>query len=126
MKGYKISEQNDMGFESDAQYTTNYDKAVQIWNNAVRKAIAERDCVGSEEFGEDVQNWKEDKSRCFLKEDKDRYEFLYAVAPIIVYKDKKTNKQIANVYYTYKSSYEYNEWDIAEDHVVLEEIEIVE
>lgn len=126
MKGYKISIVGEYGFERGMQITINYDKAVQLWNDTVRRAISERDCLTSEDFSEEIQQWREDKEKPFLEEDKDRYEFLYGVAPIIVYKDKKNNSQIANVYYGYKSSYEYDEWDVNADSVILEEIEIIE
>ena len=125
MKGYKIFVVGEYGFERYEQISTNYDKAVQIWNDTIRKTIKEKNCI-YEDFGEEVQEWKEDNAKPFFEEDKDRYEFLYGVAPIIVYKDKKENSQIAEVYYSYKCSYEYDEWDTRADNVVLKEIEIIE
>lgn len=128
MKGYKIAVYGCWGDVCDMQIAINQKKATQIWNDKVRERIRANDCLTSDDFGEDIQSWKEDKLGGFIidEEDRDRYEFLYAVAPIIVYKDKKKNRQIANVYYSYKSSYEYDEWDVGTEEVVLEEIEIVE
>lgn len=125
MKGYKVSVIQDFGIETTEQIFINYDKAVKFWNDTVRKTIKEKDCI-IEEFGEEIQSWKENKLKSFFPEDKDRYEFLYAVAPIIVYRDNKHNAQIAEVFYSYRCSYEYDEWDVGTAEVVLKEIELIE
>lgn len=119
MRIYKIYANCPMGFESDVEYKKNYNKAIQSFNNLIRKTLKEVEVVDRDDFGdriadfrENIENWHKD---C---------EIICRKYPLLVY--KKGNKTIASIDYWSRTSYEYQEYDIESEEVVLEEIEILE
>ncbi len=121
MKAYKIYVQDRMGYEDDIFYAKTYDKAVQLFNNEIRKELknAGDDAVDKVDFGEEISSFHE------YNEDR---EIICRKCPILIHqkKDSKRLHRVANVPRWEKTSYEYNEYEIISDSVVLEEIEILE
>ena len=123
MKGYKIYNQCEMGFEENIKYTVNYDKAVQMFNNSVRSELRniKRYIITKEEWGEHVQYFKESIEK--YHEDK---VILSRTYPFIMFTTKDRTKVTACIPYVYRSSYEYEEYDITESKTVLEVVELEE
>lgn len=120
MKAYKIYEDCQYGFESDVEYALKYDGAIRLFNDKVRKVVKEvkGDLVEQEDFSEQVHylraNYPGDNE----------VEIISRKMPYILY--KRDNKLVAVVPFWEKSSYEYEEWDITDMTIILEEIEILE
>ncbi|WP_338627631.1 hypothetical protein QJR52_07045 [Clostridium baratii] len=117
MKVYKIYRQDRMGFEDSVVYSNNYNKALRLFNNLVRKEYSEVDVVAKEDFSEEVANFRE-----WNRE----YEVVCRTYPLIMYRTPKSKKMIATIPFWEKTSYEYDEYDIESNIIVLEKIEIVE
>lgn len=117
MKAYKIYEQDRMGYEGNILYAKDYNKAIELFNAAVKKAIndVKGDIVNKEEFGDEIASFRE------WNKDKKIISRRY---PYLLYKLK--NSLIAQVFYWERTSYEYREYDIVNSTVILEEIEIIE
>ncbi|MDC0802720.1 hypothetical protein POG14_11030 [Clostridium paraputrificum] len=116
---YKIYSQCQMGFEGDIEYKKSINTATQYFNNLIRKTLKEVEVVDKDdfsdniaEFRENIENWHKDR------------EIICRKYPILIYKDK--NKTIAVIDYWSKTSYEYNEYDIESEQIILEEINIVD
>ncbi len=120
MKAYKVYELCQYGFDSDIEYAVKYDRAIRLFNDKVRKVAKKLkgDLVEQEEFSEHVHYL-----RAHYPGDNE-VEIISRKMPYILY--KKDNKLFAAVPYWEKTSYEYDEWDISDMTVVLEEIEILE
>lgn len=108
-----------MGFEGDIEYKKSINTATQYFNNLIRKTLKEVEVVDKDdfsdsiaEFRENIENWHTD---C---------EIICRKYPILIYKDK--NETIAVIDYWSKTSYEYNEYDIESEQIILEEINIVD
>ena len=119
MKIYKIYTECQMGFEGDIEYKKSINKATQYFNNLIRKTLKEVEVVNKDdfsnnvaEFRDNIENWHKD---C---------KIICRKYPILIY--KKKNKTIAVVDHWEKVSYEYNEYDIESEQIILEEIEILE
>ena len=119
MKIYRIYSQCMMGFEGDVEYKKNINNAIQCFNDLIRRTIKEVDIVdkdyfsnGIAEFRENIENWHKD---C---------EIICRKYPILIY--RKDNKMIAVIDHWEKASYEYNEYDIETEKIILEEIEIID
>lgn len=119
MKIYRIYSQCMMGFEGDVEYKKNINNAIQYFNNLIRRTIKEVDIVdkdyfsnGVAEFRENIENWHKD---C---------EIICRKYPLLIY--KKKNKTIAVIDHWEKASYEYNEYDIETEKIILEEIKIID
>lgn len=120
MKAYKVYELCQYGFESDTEYALKYDKAITLFNNKVRKVVnhLKGDLVKQEDFSEQVS---------YLRENHfgdSEIEIISRKMPYILY--EKNNKLYATIPFWEKTSYEYSEYDIIDDAVVLEEIDILE
>lgn len=119
MKIYRIYTQCMMGFDGDVEYKKDINNATQYFNNLIRKTLKEvtiidKDDFSSsvEEFKKDIENWHKD------------YEIICRKYPLLIY--KKKNKTIAIINHWTKASYEYNEYDIETEKILLEEIEIID
>lgn len=117
MKAFKIYKTDRMGFDYEITYACKYDKAIQIFNDDIRKEYKEvgEDIVDRIDFGEEV--------RVFRKYNKDS-ELICRTYPIIMH--KKDKKLIAHIPQWEKTSYEYNEYEIVGDSIILEEIELLD
>ncbi|MBN1058503.1 hypothetical protein [Clostridium botulinum] len=120
MKAFKIYVQDRMGYEEDEEYALKYDKAIRLFNDKVRKAVKEvkGDLVDQEDFSEQVHYLREDYPG------DNEVDIISRKMPYIAY--KKNDKLYAVIPFWEKTSYEYDEWDISDMTVVLEEIEILE
>ncbi|MFT8352414.1 hypothetical protein [Clostridium saccharoperbutylacetonicum] len=120
MKAYRIFEGCKYGFENDVEYALKYDRAIKLFNNKVRRVVNEvkGDLVEKEDFSEQVHYL-----RANYPGDND-VEIISRKMPYILY--KKNNILVAVVPFWEKTSYEYQEWDITDMTVILEEIEILE
>lgn len=118
MVAYKIYISDNYGFNNEEEYAANYNKAIQIFNNKVRKLVKEvkGDLVEQEDFSEKIQDLREEHSW------NEGIEIISRKMPYILY--KRDNKLFAIILYWIKSSYEYDEWDIVSEDIILEEIEI--
>lgn len=117
MKGYKVYEQDSMGYEGNIVYSKNHSKAVALFNAAVKNAINEvyGDMVDKKDFGEKISSfrlWNKDA------------EIISRKYPYLLYKENEL--LIAQVFYWVRTSYEYQEYDIVNSTIILEEIEIIE
>lgn len=119
MKIYKVYSQCMMGFESDTEYKKSIDKATQCFNDLIRKTIKEVNIVDKDDFSDSISNFKENIESCY----KD-CEVICRKYPLLIYKQE--NKKIAVIDYWTRASYEYQEYDIESEHIILEEIEISE
>lgn len=115
MKGYKIYIESEYGFEEDVTYSINYDKAIQKFNNYIRKVMSETDLISKEDFSEQI---------AYFKDNENDYEIICRSYPIFIY--KRNNKMIATLMYWTRTSYEYQEYDIVGENIILEEINIEE
>lgn len=119
MKIYRIYSQCMMGFDEDVKYKKNINSAIKYFNDLIRKTIKEVDIIDRDDFSnsvaelrENIENWNKD---C---------KIICRKYPILIY--KKENKTIATIDYWRKVSYEYNEYDIETEAIVLEEIELID
>ena len=119
MKIYKVYSQCMMGFESDTGYKKSIDKATQYFNDLIRKTLKEVDIVDKDDFSDSIANFK-DNIENWHKD----CEVICRKYPLLIY--KQDNKKIAVIDYWARTSYEYQEYDIESEHVILEEIEILE
>ncbi|WP_238899325.1 hypothetical protein [Clostridium sp. YIM B02500] len=118
MKAYKIYISDNYGFEMKEEYASTYSKAIQILNNKIRKAVKQLkgDLVRKEDFSEEIQRLREDHPW------NGEIEIISRKMPYILYKRK--NELIATIPYWEKTSYEYDEWDVVSEDIILKEIEI--
>ncbi|NME65670.1 hypothetical protein HF846_13805 [Clostridium cadaveris] len=114
---YKIYSQCQMGFEGDIDYKKSINKAIQCFNDLIRKTLKEVNAVDKDVFSDNITEFREDIE--YLHENR---EIICRKYPLLIYKEK--NKTIAIVNYWTKVSYEYNEYDI--EQIILEEIDIVD
>ena len=131
MKGYKIYEELRWGGESsETKHSVNYSKAIQIFNDLIKKAIKENkeDLVDKEDFGQEILDLRENQKfdKKLYKDGSRDFEIICRKYPLIIYKYNKTNKMVANIHFWERTSYEYQEYDIESQTFILEEIEIVE
>lgn len=119
MKIYKIYSECMMGFEGDIEYKKSINKATQYFNDLIRKTLKEVDVVDEDDFSDsianfkgNIENWHED---C---------EVICRKYPLLIY--KQGNKKIAVIDYWARASYEYQEYDIESEQIILEEIEILD
>lgn len=119
MLAYKVYKEDRMGFESDIVYACKNKKAIQLFNNVIRKELKDigGDIVNKEDFSEEVSGFREYNS------DK---ELICRTYPLIIYKDNKNKRIIANIPYWEDTSYEYNEYEIIANSIVLEEIKLID
>lgn len=117
MNSYKIYEKDLMGYEGNVIYAKNYNKAIELFNATVKKAVdeAKGDIVNKEDFGDEIASFKE-----WNKDE----EIISRKYPYLLY--KKKDLLIAQVFYWERSSYEYQEHDIVNSTIILEEIAIIE
>ena len=122
MKGYKIYSKNNIGFNYKEKYSISYNKAIQIFNDLIREEINEigGNIVSEEYFRDEISSLRE--KVLFNTEDN---EIISRKYPYILLKDRNGN-YIANIYFWYKASYEYEEYDIDINSIVLKEIEVIE
>ena len=121
MKSYRIYESCEYGIDdSNAEYALKYDRAIRLLNDRVRKAVKEvkGDLVEQEEFSEQVHYLRTDYPG------ENEVEIISRKMPYILY--KKDNKLFATVPFWSKTSYEYDEWDVKDLTMVLEEITILD
>lgn len=113
-KAFKIYIQDRMGYEEDEEYALTYDKAIVILNNKVKKLVKQLkgDLATGSDFAEIAQDLR-----------KEHHKIICRREPYFMYKTK-SNKLIAAIPYWEKQSYEYDEWDIVAEEIILEEIEI--
>ncbi|QEZ68012.1 hypothetical protein D4A35_03320 [Paraclostridium bifermentans] len=131
MKGYKIYEELRWGGESsETKHSVNYGKAIQIFNDFIKKATKENkeDLVNEEDFREEIVDLREHQrfNKKLYKDGSRDFEIICRKYPVLIYKYNKTNKMVANVYFWERTSYEYQEYDIESQTFILEEIEIIE
>ena len=119
MKIYKVYSQCMMGFESDTEYKKSIDKATQYFNDLIRKTIKEVNIVDKDDFSDSIANFK-DNIENYYKD----CEVIWRKYSLLIYKKKK--KKIAVIDYWTRASYEYHEYDIESEQIVLEEIELLE
>ena len=119
MKIYRVYSQCMMGFEGDIEYKKSINKATQYFNDLIRKTIKEVDVVDKDYFIDDLVNFRENIENWH----KD-CEIICRKYPVLIY--KHGNKTVAVIDYWEKVSYEYNEYDIKSEQIILEEIEILE
>ena len=112
MKIYKVYSQCMMGFESDIEYKKSIDKATQYFNDLIRKTLKEVEIVDKDDFSDSIEKWHED---C---------EVICRKYPLLIY--KQGSKKIVVIDYWARTSYEYPEYDIESEQIVLEEIELLE
>lgn len=120
MKAFKIYATDRIGFENEVVYACNYNKAIQLFNNAIRKELfnAGDDVVDKDDFGQEIREFK--------KYNKDR-EIICRKCPVLIHRKNDDEKsKIANIVRWEKTSYEYNEYEILSNSIILEEIEILE
>ncbi|AUN06631.1 hypothetical protein EXN00_16650 [Clostridium botulinum] len=117
MKAYKVYQQDLMGYEGDIVYCKNYNKAIEVFNSVVKKAIADvaGDIVDKADFGDEIASFRE--------WNKD-VEIISRKYPYLLY--RKKGLLTAQVFYWERASYEYQEYDIVNSIAILEEIEIIE
>lgn len=123
MKGYKIYRCDQMGFDYDEKYSINYSKAVQEFNDLLRKAM--KDVYGTIEksdFSDEVASFREwEMTRAFGGSD---IEIICRKCPFILF--RKGNKLIARVYSWKEPDHEYGDSDITSEDIILKEIELIE
>lgn len=126
MKGYKIYRNNMMGFDYDEKYAINYSKAIQEFNNLLRKSIKNVYCsIDKSEFSEEVTSFREYKmNNVFNNKSNKKIELICRKCPFILYKED--GKLIAKVLSWEEPDYEYGDADIISEDIVLEEIELIE
>ena len=119
MKGYTIYCQDRMGYEGNKTYALKYSKAIQEFNNLLRNSINEYDVVEKEEFSQEVIEFKEENMR--INTD---IELICRKCPFVLYRRKGELR--ARIFFWERTSYEYEEYDILTEEVILEEIELLE
>ena len=114
MKAFKIYKKNIIGFEYEISYACKYDKAIQIFNDDIRKEYREagKYVVDRVDFREEVRRVRE-----YNKDS----ELICRTHPVIIHKNDK--KLIAHIPQWVKTSYEY---EILGDSIILEEIELLD
>ena len=115
MKVYKIYSECMMGFEGDIEYKKSINKATKYFNDLIRKNLKEVEIVDKDDFGDAVSVFREWHEDC---------EIICRKYPLLIY--KQNNKKIAVISYWARVSYEYQEYDIENVKIVLEEIEILD
>jgi len=120
MKAYRVYELCEYGIDSDIEYALKYDRAIRLFNDKVRKTVKEvkGDLVEQEDFSEQVHYLRADYPG------ENEVEIISRKMPYISY--KKGNKLFATIPFWVKTSYEYDEWDIKDTTIVLEEITILD
>ena len=108
-----------MGFEGDILYKKSFNKAVQSFNDLIRKTLREVDVVDRDYFSDGVASFRES-----IENFHEDCEIICRKYPVLIY--RKDNKMIGIVDHWMKASYEYNEYDIETERIVLEEIEVVD
>lgn len=124
MIGYRIYEEGQWGENPNkVTYTTNYDKAVQLFNDLVRRTFTESKdvLVDREDFSEEVANLKEE-----IKLFNSNVEVVSRSYPYILTRDLTDNTLCARLYVWEQVSYEYTEYDIQTIALVLKEINFIE
>lgn len=119
MKIYKVYSQCMMGFEGDTEYKKSIDKATQYFNDLIRKTLKEVNIIDKDDFSDSIANFKDNIENCY----KD-CEVICRKYPLLIY--KQCNKKIAVIDYWTRTSYEYQEYNIESEQIVLEEIELLE
>ena len=119
MKIYKVYSECMMGFQGNIGYKKSINKATQYFNDLIRKTIKEVEIVDKYDFSEGIANFKENIENWH----KD-CEIICRKYPLLIY--KQGNKTIAVIDYWARTSYEYQEYDIESEQVILEEIEILD
>ena len=117
MRAFKIYKRNIIGFEYEISYAYKYDKAIQVFNNYIRKEYREagKYVVDRIAFSEEIRKFRE-----YNKD----LKLICRTYPLIIYKNSK--KLIARIPQWVKTSWEYNEYDILEDSIILEEVELLD
>jgi hypothetical protein len=115
MKGYKVYNMCRMGFEGDISYFATKNKALQEFNNLLRKEVRENDVLTREDFSQEVKEMKE------YNED---WNLICRTYPVIMFENE--TKLRGHVPYWENTSYEYNEYEIEANSIILEEIELIE
>ena len=119
MKIYKIYNECMMGFERNIEYKKSIDTATQYFNDLIRKTLKEFEIVDKYDFSDSIANFK-DNIENYYKD----CEVICRKYPLLIY--KQGNKKIAVIDYWARTSYEYQEYDIESEQIVLEEIELLE
>lgn len=119
MKIYKVYSQCMMGFEGDTEYKKSIDKATQYFNDLIRKTLREVDIIDKDDFSDSIANFKDNIENCY----KD-CKVICRKYPLLIY--QQGNKKIAVIDYLRRTSYEYQEYGIESELIVLEEIELLE
>lgn len=117
MKTFKIYESDLMGYEGNVKYCKNYNKAIEVFNAAVKKAVNDvgGDIVDKIDFGEEITSFRE--------WNKD-VEITSRKYPYLLY--RKKDLLTALVFCWERASYEYEEYDIVNSTIILKKIEIIE
>lgn len=119
MKIYKVYSQCRMGFESDIEYKKSIDKATQYFNDLIRKTLKEVEIVDKDDFSDSIAHFKEN-----IEKWHEDCEVICRKYPLLIY--KQGSKKIVVIDYWARTSYEYPEYDIESEQIVLEEIELLE
>lgn len=123
MKGYSVYHKDIMGFDDKRVYSLDYSKAIQEFNNKIRRTISKvYVSIEEEDFSDEVASFKRYLTeKCFDGKDKD-IEIISRKCPFILFRQK--DQLIARVYSWDKPCHEYQEQDIIFEDVILEEIEL--
>lgn len=108
-----------MGFEGDIEYKKSINKATQYFNNLIRKTLKEVEVVDKDDFSNNIAEFRDN-----IENRDQNCEIICRKYPLLIY--KQGNKIIALIDYWARTSYEYQEYDIEHEKVILEEIEIVD
>lgn len=106
-----------MGYEGNTKYCKNYNKAIEVFNSSVKNAVkyAGDDIVDKSDFSEQISSFKEWNKNS---------EIISRKYPYLLYKER--GLLTAQVFHWERTSYEYQEYDIVDLVIILEEIEVIE
>lgn len=117
MEAFKIYKLDKMGYDYEISYALDYDKAIQIFNDYIRKEhkAASKFIVDKTDFAEEISMFREYNKNA---------ELICRTYPLIMY--KSDIRITALIPQWEKTSYEYDEYDICGDLIVLETIELLD
>lgn len=115
MVGYKVYSVCEIGFEDNISYFTNKDKAIQVFNNLIRKFIKELEIIDRNDFSEEIQGCREANKDLTM---------VSRTYPVIVY--EKQNSTLAFIQHWEEVWWETGEKDIVCDRVIIDEINIID
>lgn len=120
MKGYKVYQLDSMGYEEGVTYIKDYNIAIKHFNLMIIDQMKKLDCIKDKyDFQEVTEDFKEGFTIF-----REGLEIIAKRAPYMIYKQGK--RLTAAIYYSYKCSYEYDEYDVDSQRIIIEEIEIID